>query len=64
MRVTMEAVATASPRSEQHHTDTTAANADRWTVVTTGLILLGQYTLTAVLGRRRPKLGGWGVPGP
>jgi ectoine hydroxylase-related dioxygenase (phytanoyl-CoA dioxygenase family) len=33
MRVIMKPVASANPRSEQYHTDTTAANADRETVV-------------------------------
>jgi hypothetical protein len=37
--VTLEAVAPATVRSEQHHAETTSANADRETVVTTGLIL-------------------------
>ncbi|AVP39992.1 hypothetical protein HOV17_gp28 [Halorubrum pleomorphic virus 9] len=37
--VATKAVAPATVRSEQHHADTTSANADRGTVVTTGLIL-------------------------
>ena len=37
--VAAEAVAPATVRSEQHHADTTSANADRGAVATTGLIL-------------------------